>query len=210
MKDIKQQTNYDYVDLDLPSGTKWATCNVGAENPWEYGKYFQWGDTEGYYDNEEHDFSWKNYKWCNGTYDTLTKYNNDSIYGSVDNKLVLDTEDDAAHVHMGGDWRMPTQDEMQELVDNTNHEWVENYQGSGISGRLFTSKKDSSKSIFIPASGFRFGSSVGLSVTLINLWSSTLFTDSPNGVWRLISYLDACFIYYYNRNNGFCVRGVKN
>lgn len=205
---MKQQTNYDYVDLDLPSGTLWATCNVGANNPWEYGKYFQWGDTEGYYDNEEHDFSWKKYKWCNGNYNSLTKYNNNSRFGVVDNKTTLDLEDDAAHVNMGGDWRMPTQDEIQELVDNTYRDWVENHMGSGVNGGLFTSKKDTSKSIFIPTSGFRCDYSVYRQGSDANLWGSTLYMRIPTRACEL--YFDLGYNSYNDyRYHGFCVRGVK-
>lgn len=206
----KNTNNHEYVDLGLPSGTLWATCNVGAENPWEYGKYFAWGETDGYYDNEKHNFSWNTYKWCDGRYNALTKYNNK--YGSygknTDNKLVLDPEDDAAHVHMGGDWRMPTQDEMQELIDNTNYEWVENYQGTGVNGNLFTSRKDSSKSMFIPASGYRWDSTVRYQDSRTFLWCSTLYTDYPYGAWNLYFNSVGYDIKEYIRYYGFCVRGV--
>ncbi|MCI7430492.1 MAG: hypothetical protein MSS84_06410, partial [Bacteroidales bacterium] len=72
---------HDYVDLGLPSGTKWATCNVGASTPEEYGNYYAWGETtpKAYYD-------WSTYKWCNGSKTTLTKYNTSSSYGTVDNR----------------------------------------------------------------------------------------------------------------------------
>lgn len=77
--------SHSFVDLGLPSGTLWATCNVGASSPTEYGKYFQWGDTEGYYDNEAHTFNWSTYKY-GSNYNALTKYNTMSDYGTVDNK----------------------------------------------------------------------------------------------------------------------------
>lgn len=207
---MEQTNRYDYVDLDLPSGTLWATCNVGANNPWEYGKYFQWGDTEGYYGHEQYDFSWSTYKWCNGTYNTLTKYNNNSRFGeNPDNKLVLDPKDDAAHVHMGGDWRMPSQDEMQELVDNTDNKWVTNYQGTGVKGRLYFSKKDASKSIFIPASSSRLNFDVISQGITTNLWSSTLYSDRPYGACEFDVESGHCYIINYDRRCGLCVRGVK-
>ena len=88
---------HEYVDLGFPSGLKWATCNVGANNPWEYGGYYAWGETE-----EKSNYDWSTYKWCNGSKDTMTKYCTDSSYGTVDNKTVLEPEDDVAHVKWGG------------------------------------------------------------------------------------------------------------
>lgn len=203
------QPTFEYVDLDLPSGTLWATCNVGANNPWEYGKYFQWGDTEGYYDNEEHDFSWDSYKWCDGTMTSLTKYNNKSSYGAVDNKTTLDPEDDAVHVHMGGDWRMPTQAQVNELNGFTTQKWVVNYQGTSVNGRLYTSKKDALKSIFIPASGHRRDSSVNYQGSGAALWGSTLFTTSPYEVYHLShSSSNSVATHNLGRYYGCCVRGV--
>ncbi len=102
---------HDYVDLGLPSGTFWATCNVGAMNPEDYGDYFAWGETEpkSYYD-------WSTYKYCNGSSSTITKYCSDSEYGTVDNKYTLEAIDDAATVNWGGDWRIPTIEEQAELT----------------------------------------------------------------------------------------------
>ena len=93
---------------------KWAKCNIGAKTETDFGFYFQWGDIE---DKSNSDCSWTSYKHCEGNVDVLTKYNNGSSYGTVDNKTSLDPEDDAARFHMGGDWRMPTRDEFQELLD---------------------------------------------------------------------------------------------
>ena len=97
---------HEYVDLGLPSGLKWATCNVGASSPEVYGGYYAWGETE-----EKSSYSWSTYKWCNGSYDTMTKYCTSSSYGTVDNKTTLDPQDDVAHVKWGGRWRMPTLEE---------------------------------------------------------------------------------------------------
>ena len=145
-----------YVDLGLPSGLKWAKCNVGATSETEYGYYFQWGDIE---DKSKSDCSWRTYKHCNGSFDTLTKYNIFPLFGEKpDDKTKLDSEDDAAKAHMGGDWRMPTQTEIQELLENTENEWVEDFNGSGVNGRKFSSKINGN-SIFIPAAGiYREGS----------------------------------------------------
>ena len=87
----------EYVDLGLPSGTMWATCNIGANYPEDYGDYYAWGETE-----TKSNYDWSTYKWCKGSEDTLTKYCTDNDYGTVDNKTVLDPEDDAAHVKWGG------------------------------------------------------------------------------------------------------------
>ena len=109
-----------YVDLGLPSGLKWAKCNIGATSEADYGSYFQWGDIE---DKSNSDYSWESYKYCNGTYKTLTKYCTNSSYGTVDNKTTLDPEDDAATQIMGGDWRMPTSTEYQTLYNETLWVW---------------------------------------------------------------------------------------
>ena len=168
---------FAYVDLDLPSGLLWATCNVGADKPEDYGDYFTWGETEtkDYYD-------WSNYKWCNGSYNNLTKYCTNSYYGTVDNKTVLDPEDDAAHVNWGGGWRMPTTREWKELYDNTTSTWTTE---DGVAGRKFTSKTDSSKYIFLPAAGYRNGTSLYFAGSDSLYWSSSLFTDSPDYAYSM-------------------------
>ena len=117
---MEQIKEYEYVDLGLPSGLKWAKCNVGATSEADYGSYFQWGDIE---DKSNSDCSWESYKYCKGTYKTLTKYCTNSSYGTVDNKTTLDPEDDAATQIMGGDWRMPTSTEYQTLYNETLWVW---------------------------------------------------------------------------------------
>lgn len=102
---------HEYVDLGLPSGILWATCNIGAEGCHEAGSYFAWGEIE-----QSDWFSWENYKW--GDYDYLTKYNGNSNCGIVDNRSKLQPRDDAAHMIWGGDWRMPTMIEVCELAEN--------------------------------------------------------------------------------------------
>lgn len=109
---------HGFVDLGLPSGTLWATCNVGAESPEEFGDMFAWGETEGFLSGKTV-FSWSTYKWCEGTQETLTKYCTDSSYGVVDNISELAPEDDAAYVLWGPSWRMPTAEQLKELFDNT-------------------------------------------------------------------------------------------
>ena len=117
---IKDPYNgHEYVDLGLPSGLKWATCNVGASSPEDYGDYYAWGETE-----TKSTYNWSTYKWCNGSSSTLTKYCTDSSRGTVDDKTTLDLEDDVAHVKWGGDWRMPTRQNYSELIYNCIWEWT--------------------------------------------------------------------------------------
>ena len=143
------------MDLGLPSGTKWATQNVGARKPSDYGLYFQWGDTQGYTADQvgtgdgqkkfATDFS--DYKWYNGS--TFTKY---TTPGEA-----LELEDDAAYANMGGDWHMPSSTQIQELIDNTTTAWTAS--DDGVTGMTFTSTTNG-KSIFIPAAGRAFSGSV--------------------------------------------------
>ena len=97
---------FEYVDLGLPSGLKWAKCNVGATSETDYGDYFMWGSVT---PNTADECNWVSYKYCNGSYNTLTKYNTSTSYGkNPDNITTLETVDDAATQIMGSDWRMPT------------------------------------------------------------------------------------------------------
>lgn len=145
--------NHEYVDLGLPSHTLWATCNVGADKPTDSGLYFAWGDSKGYtaeqVGNEDGKkaFGLKDYKWYaghgkgHGTY--FKKYPKAGA--------ILDSEDDMATANMGGDWHLPTPHQIEELLENTTSEWINQ---NGVNGWLFTSKIDDTKSIFIPAAGY--------------------------------------------------------
>lgn len=151
------------VDLGLPSGLKWASCNVGASTPEEYGGFFAWGETE-----LKSKYTWGTYKWGN-SYDKLTKYCTQSSYWDnpdpMDKKTVLDPEDDAAHVNWGDSWRMPTDAEWTELRCNCSWDWTTQ---NGVKGRLVTGPNGNS--IFLPATGGRGGS----------FWSSSLDMDIPS------------------------------
>lgn len=159
-----------YVNLGLPSGLLWATCNVGADNPEDYGGYFAWGET-----TTKTTYSWNTYKWCNGSNTSLTKYNTKSSYGTVDNKTVLDLEDDAAHVNWGGSWRMPTDDEWTELRNNCTWTWTS--QG-GHNGDKVTSKSNGN-SIFLPAAGYRWDLDLNYAGENGDYLSSSLNADYP-------------------------------
>ncbi len=143
-----EENGHTWVDMGFPSGLKWATCNVGASAPEEYGDYFAWGEVE-----PKKSYHFSTYKWYyNGNYENITKYCNNSSYGTVDNKTVLDEEDDAASVNWGSSWRMPTDEEMTELYEQCT--WTNTIQ-NGVVGHKGTSKINGN-SIFLPAAGYRF------------------------------------------------------
>ena len=160
------------VDLGLPSGRKWANMNVGAETPEDYGLYFAWGETKGYTSNTSDGriFRSSNYKWCNGSPFTLTKYCTETLYGTVDNKITLELKDDAAYMNWGSNWCMPTQADMQELIENTTNEWI---TLNDIYGCKFTSKINGNY-VFLPAAGFRSESDLYELGKYGNYWSSSL------------------------------------
>ena len=202
---MEQTKDYEYVDQGLPSGLKWAKCNVGAKKETDYGYYFQWGDAV---NKSNSDCIWASYKY--GDCSKFSKYNTSTAFGETpDNKTTLDLKDDAATQIMGGVWRMPTQNEFQELLDNTDNERIENFNESGVNGRKFTSRIDTSKYIFIPAAGVRLGSLSAYQSSLGFVWSSSLYTSNPNCAWNL--YFDSNDIAtddHDYRNYGHVVRGV--
>ena len=196
----KRTNAYEYVDLGLPSQLKWAKCNIGATNEEEAGLYFQWGDTQGYTAEQVGDgeglkpFDWGDYKFSiDGTPSNFSKYN------ASDRKTVLDPEDDAAHVNMGGNWRMPTLDEYKELCLNTDiylvptegeeiqgtaHDqsgfveiaWESEAEGT-LKGVKFYKKGDKQTYMFVPAVGGAAGGSM-LNVGQGGyLWSSSLYSS---------------------------------
>ena len=178
LSQLDYQTYQDQAAVDLgmttASGKKliWASMNVGAVTETVFGDYFAWGETtpKTVYN------SWSTYAWGTG-WKALTKYNIDSSYGTVDNKTTLEATDDAAAVNMGGDWRMPTVAEFQELLDNTTCTWVTNYKGSGINGRTFSGNGNT---IFLPAAGYRADTDLYGQGTMGNYWSSSLFENNPH------------------------------
>ncbi len=188
---------HEYVDLGLPSGLLWATCNVGADSPEDYGSYFAWGETE-----TKSTYDYSTYKWCNGDYDNLTKYNTDSDYGTVDNKTVLEPEDDAAHVNWGGGWRMPTEDEWRELENNCTLIWT--FQ-NGKNGYFVIGSNGNS--IFLPAAG-EYYIVLGGAGSYGYYWSSSLYTDSPSSAYFLVLTSNHLGMYDNGRCNGLSVRPV--
>ena len=167
------------VDLGLPSGLKWASCNVGATTPDGYGDYFAWGETA-----PKADYSWETYKYANGASDKLTKYCSKARYGDndfTDNKTVLEPEDDAAHVNWGEDWRMPTHAEWTELRENCTWTWTTQ---NGVNGYQVTSKANSN-SIFLPAAGDRYGTSLSDAGSDGYYSSASLNDYTPSNAWCL-------------------------
>ncbi|MCI7429820.1 MAG: DUF1566 domain-containing protein [Bacteroidales bacterium] len=166
------ENGHEWVDLGL--SVKWATCNVGATKPEEYGDYYAWGETE-----PKTNYNWSTYKWCSGSAETQTKYCTDSSYGTVDNKTTLELEDDAAHVNWGGAWRMPTDAEWTELRENCTWTWTIK---NGVNGYEVKSEANGN-SIFLPAAGYRRSGDVTHAGYDGNYWSSSLYTDNPGNAW---------------------------
>ena len=198
------------VDLGLPSGTKWANMNVGATKPEEYGLYFAWGETVGYGSdtNDGHVFDWEHYKWCNGSNYTFTKYNTRSSYGTVDNKTELDLEDDAAHANWGGNWHMPSLDQIMELCnsDYTTSEWT---SVNGVYGRRVTSKTNGN-SIFLPAAGDRLDTSLSSGVGSWGYYWPSSLQPYYSDVAYYLEFDSDCWgeNYGYERCRGLSVRAV--
>ena len=190
--------------IDLGLSVKWASWNVGASAPENYGSYFAWGETE-----IDWDYDWANYKWCNGDYNKLTKYcpTNKTDYwdgtGTPDGKTVLDLEDDAARANWGGTWRMPTDAEWTELRNNCTWTWTTQ---NGVNGRLVTASNGNS--IFLPAAGYRTDTSLYGAGSFGSYWSSSLNTGSPDFAWFVSFYFGDVYRGLDNRFNGFSVRPV--
>ena len=201
VKDVASYNGHEYVDLGL--SVKWATCNVGATEPEEYGDYFAWGETE----LKDYYGSWFRYKWCNGSSTKLTKYNTKSSYGPVDNKTTLDLSDDAARANWGGSWRMPTDAELTELREQCTWTWTTQ---NGVYGYKVTSKKSgyTNKSIFLPAAGYRDENSLSYAGITGEYWSSSLDTGNPYYACILHFLSDHVTRGYENRYHGLPVRPV--
>lgn len=178
--DAPDTGNHEYVDLGL--SVKWATCNVGASKPEEYGDYFAWGETQ-----PKSTYNWSTYKYCNGSSTSLTKYCTDSYNGTVDNKNTLELSDDAARANWGGSWRMPTDAELTELREQCTWTWTTQ---NGVYGYKVTSKKSgyTNKSIFLPAAGYRNDSSLSGAGSNSRYWSSSLSTGIPYFAYELLFY----------------------
>ena len=193
---------HEYVDLGLPSGTLWATCNVGATAPEEYGDYFAWGETE-----PKEEYTWESYQWCNGSDTTLTKYCTNSIWGYqdfTDGKVELDPEDDAAYANWGSSWRMPTVEQLNELIDNCSWTWTAR---NGVYGRLFTGPNGNT--LFLPAAG-HLGNNMLRSANTDGLyWTRSLGNTGAYYALALSFYSGGKQWWNIRRNCGLSVRAVR-
>lgn len=138
--------SHDFVDLGLPSGTLWATCNLGAEVPEQPGDFYAWGETE-----TKETYNWASYAHCNGSSTSFTKYCTDAYYGTVDGKSKIEPADDVATGKWGEGWYIPTQEQFAELVNTDYTTWQRTTQG-GVSGLKVTSKANGN-SVFLPMGG---------------------------------------------------------
>ena len=161
---------HGYVDLGLPSGLKWATCNVGANRPEEYGDYFAWGETspKSSYDEENSETYGKDNSWLQRN-------------GYIDSYGDLTMAHDAARANWGSSWRLPTKDEIDELVENTTTKWT---TVNGKEGRLVTSKRNG-KSIFLPSAGYRYGTPLNGAGEDGYSWSTTPFERDATRAYYL-------------------------
>ena len=166
--------DHEWVDLGLPSGTLWATCNVGANSPEEYGDHFAWGETA-----PKETYSWQTYKWCEDGF--LTKYCIDGRYGTIDNKIELDPEDDAAYVNWGPSWRMPTVEQLTELYDNCTQQWT---AMNGVKGILVTGPNGNT--MFLLAAGFNWANTNTGEGTSGDCWSRELYTPDDDFACKLM------------------------
>ena len=191
--------------VDLGLSVKWATCNVGANKPEEYGDYYAWGETE-----PKDFYFWDTYKYCDGTYNSLTKYT-DSAYGKdgfSDNKSVLDPEDDVAYVKWGGNWRIPTKEELEEL--RTKCTWTSTTL-NGVKGYSVTSNVDgyTDRSIFLPATGMRIRQWTENTDTIGRFWGNSIVTgDDYDAVYLDFNFSRGPGRFSIIRCLGQCVRPV--
>ena len=203
--------NTEYVDLGL--SIKWAKCNIGATTETEGGVFFQWGDTSGVSGSLVGKYSDKNYTWATAPFNNGSRSYDNTYFNSVKNTVcpndVLAKEYDTATQIMGSDWRTPTKAELQELLNGTTNEWIEDFKSTGVNGMKFTSKKDTSKYIFIPAAGSCNDGSVYSVGSRGFVWSSSLDTSHPSNAWNLGFLLDYCYMDSGNRYSGRSVRGVR-
>ena len=200
-----KENGFEYVDLGLPSGTMWAICNVGADKQEDSGILFQFGRVDGYAYGSHNEFRTKD----QNIQDTGSKYTPLTTSGEVYKKTdILDLEDDAAHVNMGGKWRMPTRDELEELIIYTTCDVV---TVNGVQGIMFTSNINGNQ-LFIPfMQGCWYdGNWEYWEVSYATLWASQVNTSYDNYACRLnLDSDDGAFVEgSYTRNYAFTVRGV--
>ena len=214
------ENGHEWVDLGLPSGTKWATCNVGASNPQEYGNYYAWGET-----TTKETYSWSTYLDGNISIYSDCGTDKDLLKGVTD---IAGTQYDAAKANWGGKWRMPTREQQDELCEQCYWVWTENYNNSNVKGYIvYKAKGEADKGkyvykgkapsssyslsdahIFLPAAGYRGNGSLYGAGSYGLYWSSSLYTDYPDDAWNV--YFGSVYVYGINghRYYGQSVRAV--
>ena len=205
------------VDLGLPSGIKWASFNLGAAKPEEYGEYYAWGATEPWYEDgfaqsgtpvwrtgKSGGYNWADAPFNGGSSNFDDGYWNTNKSGCVDGNDILLAINDAAHIQLGDNWRMPTQEECQELIDNCEAVWTAQ---DGVYGRTFTSKENGN-SIFLPAAGYFIGTGRRNAGIYGSYWTSTLLTGSQDNARSLSFNSDDLFVYVSGRSDGRSIRPV--
>lgn len=190
------------VDLGLPSGTKWADCNLGAESPTDYGKYFSWGNVNGVSAGDTIDFSggYENGEFT-GTYGSTAG-------AALTTDITQGGANDAAAAALGTPWVMPTKTQFEELINDTytTKTWT---QQNGVNGYLITSKSNDN-SIFLPAAGYGSGSALNDDGVDGNYWSSSVNSERPQRAFGLSFFSDNISTADYNRWEGCSVRPVQN
>lgn len=194
-----------WVDLGLPSGLLWASCNVGATSPEQYGNYYAWGETQ-----PKSEYIWENCIYCTFNNDNLilTKYNPSTLFsGPVDNLTILQASDDAATFNLGNGARTPTKEEWEELNNNTTKEYA---TVNGVEGFRFTAANNNS--IFLPFAGMMSGTELEYPVGPAGYyWSASLYTEYPSFANSfMIEPPNGHSVWHFKRSNGFTVRAVKN
>ncbi len=200
--------DYAYVDLGLPSGTLWASTNVGASSPADNGNYFAWGETK-----TKKMYDWTTYKWCNGTDNTLIKYGTDKTYGVLDNRTQLEAADDVATAHWGSAWCMPTLAQQQELFNAEYTTWTWTTEtgsnGAAVNGYRVVSKSNGN-SIFLPVTGCYTDGELSSNGNFGNYWTSTLCSDQQDHAYYLNFTSDNVVNNNGSRYQGRSVRPVRS
>ena len=199
-----KERGFEYVDLGLPSGTMWATCNVGADKPEDQGLLFQFGRVDGYrYRDKNSQFRTNAQNLEDGSTSEYIPITSSGKTYKVND--ILDLADDAAHVNMGGKWRMPTKDELKELFNNTTRK-VETI--NRVKGMLFTSKINN-KRLFVPFAGYWYNGSFAAAGSYTIVWSSQVHPSNVIYACRLLCHSSGSANIDYNfRSDAFSVRGV--
>lgn len=187
---------HDYIDLGLPSGTLWATCNVGSSSPTGAGDYLAWAETIDK-SEDDHNYDWLHYKFSAATTSTeicLTKYCNKAQYGNngfTDELTTLQPSDDAATVRWGEGWMTPSAAQWKELMEvcTGTRTYIELYEENKVEGYQFTSPNG--ESIFLPMAGRHQGDGWFL-FTRGEYWTNELHDDYPTNAkifgWTAIGY----------------------